>query len=133
MDKIISQLIELQQKPEPFAPGELLFWNDPHISKKMFDAHLDPNIEAASRKPETIDRSVKWLIKTLGLKTAASILDLGCGPGLYASRLARAGFHITGVDYSRRSIEYATKYASENNLNIAYRYQNYLELSDENQ
>lgn len=133
MDKIISQLIELQQNPEPFAPGELLFWNDPHISKQMLDAHLDPNIEAASRKPETIDRSVKWLIKTLGLKTAASILDLGCGPGLYASRLARAGFHITGVDYSRRSIEYATKYASENNLNIAYRYQNYLELSDENQ
>ncbi|WP_345305315.1 hypothetical protein [Candidatus Villigracilis saccharophilus] len=68
MLKIISQLIELQQNPEPFAPGELLFWNDPHISKQMLDAHLDPNIEAASRKPETIDRSVKWLIKTLGLK-----------------------------------------------------------------
>jgi len=32
MDKIISQLIELQQKPEPFTPGEALFWADPHIS-----------------------------------------------------------------------------------------------------
>ena len=62
MNNIISQLIELQQKPEPFAPGEHLFWNDPHISKQMLHAHLDPNIEAASRKPETIDRSVKWLI-----------------------------------------------------------------------
>ncbi len=132
MDQIISQLIKLQQKPEPFTPGEPLFWNDPHISKQMLDAHLDPNIEAASRKPETIDRSVKWLIKALELKTAASILDLGCGPGLYASRLARAGFHITGVDYSRRSIEYAIKYAEENNLHINYRYQNYLELADEN-
>lgn len=133
MNNIISQLIELQQKPEPFAPGEPLFWNDPHISKQMLDAHLDPNIEAASRKPETIDRSVNWFIKMLGLKTTASILDLGCGPGLYTSRLARAGFHITGMDYSRRSIDYAAKHASENNLNIAYRYQNYLELSDENQ
>jgi len=132
MEQIISQMIELQQKPEPFAPGEPLFWNDPHISKQMLDAHLDPNIEAASRKPETIDRSVKWLNKTLGLKTAASILDLGCGPGLYASRLARTGFHVTGVDYSRRSIEYAIKYAEENNLHINYRYQNYLELDDEN-
>lgn len=133
MDQIISQLIELQQKPEPFTPGEPLFWNDPHISKQMLDVHLNPDVEAASRKPETIDSSVKWLIETLGLQTHASLLDLGCGPGLYASRLARAGFHITGVDYSRRSIEYATKYASENNLNIAYRYQNYLELSDEDQ
>jgi len=56
-----------------------------------------------------------------------------CGPGLYASRFAQAGFHVTGVDYSRRSIEYASTYAKENNLNITYRYQNYLELDDENQ
>ena len=133
MDQIISQLIKLQQKPAPFTPGELLFWNDLHISKQMLDVHLNPDVEAASRKPETIDRSIKWLIETLGLQTNASLLDLGCGPGLYTSRFARAGFHITGVDYSHRSIEYATKYASENNLNIAYRYQNYLELSDENQ
>jgi len=133
MLKIISKLIELQQKPEPFTPGEPLFWNDPHISKQMLNVHLNPDVEAASRKPETIDRSVKWLIKTLELKTPASILDLGCGPGLYTSRLARAGFQITGMDYSYSSIEYATKYANENNLNIAYRYQNYLELRDEDQ
>ena len=131
MDKIISQLIELQEKPAPFTPGEPLFWNDPHISKQMLQVHLDPNEDAASRRPETIDRSVKWLIGTLGLKTGTSILDLGCGPGLYASRFARAGLQVTGVDYSKNSIEYASKYAGENNLNITYRYQNYLELDDE--
>jgi len=133
MNKIISQLIELQQKPAPFTPGEPLFWNDPHISSQLLGVHLDPDIEAASRRPETIDRSVQWLIQTLGLRTGASLLDLGCGPGLYASRFARAGFKVTGVDYSRRSIEYATKYAAENGLQITYRYQNYLELDDENQ
>jgi SAM-dependent methyltransferase len=37
------------------------------------------------------------------------------------------------VDYSHRSIDYASKYANQNNLNITYRYQNYLELNDENQ
>ena len=132
MDQIISQLIELQQKPESFTPGEPLFWNDPHISKQMLDVHLSPDTDAASRKPEIIDRSVNWMIKTLGLGPGASLLDLGCGPGLYASRFARAGFSVTGVDYSRNSIEYAGKYAKENNLNITYRYQNYLELDDEN-
>jgi SAM-dependent methyltransferase len=90
-------------------------------------------MDAASRRPETIDRSVKWLMERLGLKPGDSILDLGCGPGLYASRFARAGLQVTGVDYSRRSIEYATKFAHENELNIHYRYQNYLELEDENQ
>ena len=132
LDEIISQLIGLQQKPAPFAPGESLFWDDPHISSQMLAIHLNPDIDAASRRPETIDRSVKWLIENLGLKTGDAVLDLGCGPGLYTSRFARAGFQVTGVDYSHRSIDYATKYATENNLNIAHRYQNYLELSDEN-
>lgn len=133
LDQILSQLIELQQKPDPFTPGEPLFWDDPHISAQMLEAHPNPDIDAASRRPETIDHSVKWLIENLSLKAGDSVLDLGCGPGLYASRFALVGLQVTGVDYSHRSIEYATKYATQNNLNIAYRYQNYLELNDKNQ
>jgi SAM-dependent methyltransferase len=133
MDQIIAQLIELREKPAPFTPGEDLFWDDPHISSQMLEAHLNPDTDAASRKPESIDRSVKWMIEALGLKTGASLLDLGCGPGLYASRFAQAGFQVTGIDYSCHSIEYATQYANENNLKITYRYENYLELSDANQ
>ena len=132
MNEIISQLIELQEKPALFTPGEPLFWDDPHISIQMLEAHLNPNIEAASRLPETIDRSVRWMIEMLELGTRASILDLGCGPGLYASRFAQAGFRVTGVDYSRRSIEYASSYARANDLEIIYRYENYLELKEEN-
>ena len=133
MEHILSQLIQLQQKPAPFTPGEALFWDDPHISSQMLEAHLNPDVGAASRQPVTIDRSVKWMIETLGLKPGDSILDLGCGPGLYASRFARAGLQVTGVDYSRRSITYAKNYAEENKLDIRYHYQNYLELKDENQ
>ncbi len=132
MHPLLSNLIDLQHKPAPFTPGEALFWNDPHISAQMLKAHLDPAIEAASRKPETIDRSVAWLIDTLALKPGDALLDLGCGPGLYASRLARAGLQVTGLDYSQRSIEYARQYARDHALPIEYRYQNYLELADEN-
>ena len=132
MNQIVSQLIELQQKPVPFTPGEPLFWDDPHISAQMLDAHLDPDTDAASRRPETIDRLVNWLIENLALKAGEAVLDLGCGPGLYASRFARAGLQVTGVDYSRRSLAYATQYAKENSLEIRYRYENYLELDDEN-
>lgn len=56
MKDIIAQLIELQHKPEPFTPGEPLFWDDPHISSQMLQYHMDPKTEAASRRPETIDR-----------------------------------------------------------------------------
>lgn len=132
MDNIFAQLLQLQQRPAPFEPGEPLFWNDPHISAQMLKVHLDPNIDAASRTPETIDRSVQWTIETLALKTDYVVLDLGCGPGLYASRFARAGLQVTGVDYSHSSIDYASRYVREQNLNIQYRYQNYLELDVEN-
>ena len=124
---------QLQQKPEPFTPGEPLFWNDPHISAQMLKWHLNPENDVASRRPETIQRSVDWLVAALGLKPGDCVLDLGCGPGLYAAQLAEKGLRVTGVDYSRRSIEYATQYAAEHQIDIRYRYQDYLTLDDENQ
>lgn len=127
----LDLLHDLQQHPALFAPGEPLFWDDPHISSQMLAFHLNPDTEAASRKPETIDRIVNWLITTLGLQQGDAVLDMGCGPGLYASRLAAKGLSLTGVDYSRRSIAYARDYAREHGLDITYRYQNYLELGDE--
>ena len=39
---------------------------------------------------------------------------------------------VTGVDYSRRSIEYATLVVQQNDLDIEYRYQDYLTLQDKN-
>ena len=129
----LDQLNRLQEKPAPFTPGEPLFWDDPHISAQMLAAHLDPTNDLASRRPETIDRSVDWLVEILGLQPGAAVLDLGCGPGLYASRLARRGLHVTGVDYSRRSIDYAIQAARQDGLEITYRYQDYLALEDTDQ
>ncbi len=99
----------------------------------MLKAHLNPENDLASRRPETIQKSVDWLIASLGLQAGDSVLDLGCGPGLYSARLAEKGLRVTGVDYSRRSIDYAVEYARQNHLDIEYRYQNYLILEDENQ
>jgi len=129
----LARLQQLQQRPEPFTPGEPLFWDDPHISKGMLASHLNPNTEAASRRPAVIDRSVAWLVETLGLREGDAVVDLGCGPGLYASRLAERGLRVTGVDYSRRSIAYAKQHAEAQGLDIDCRYQDYLTLDDEGQ
>ena len=125
----IYPLKDYLKKPEPFEPGEPLFWDDPHISKQMLAVHLDPNTDLASRRSEIIEHSVSWLVETLSLKPGEAVLDLGCGPGLYATRFARHGLAVTGVDYSRRSIDYATEKAREDGLAIEYHYQNYLDLT----
>ncbi len=105
----LDKLLRLQQKPAPFTPGEQLFWNDPHIAQQMLAAHLSQNTDAASRNKETIAQTVDWLVDYLQLKIGQTVLDLGCGPGLYATRLAQQGLMVTGVDYSQNSIEYATR------------------------
>ena len=126
----LRHLNDLSAPPPPFSPGEPLFWDDPHISTMMLEAHLNPDTEAASRHPDTIGAVVTWLIDALALEPGAAWLDMGCGPGLYTSRLARRSLSVTGIDYSRRSIAYATEYATAHGLPIEYRYQNYLTLDD---
>lgn len=61
-----------------------------------------------------------------------SILDLGCGPGLYTENLAANGHIVTGMDFSANSIRYARESASRKRLNISYIQQNYLEMEEEN-
>ncbi len=48
---------------------------------------------------------------------------------LYTTRFAEAGADVTGVDFSKRSIEHATKIAAQKELDIDYVLQNYLEFS----
>jgi SAM-dependent methyltransferase len=80
-------------------------------------------LEAASRKHSDIDRSVTWL-KSI-IPAGSKILDLGCGPGLYTKRLSDAGYDVTGMDYSKRSIAYA----KEHDIRTEYIYRNYLEMN----
>ena len=126
----LSRICQLQEKPQPFESGEPLFWTDPHIARQMLASHLDPTTDGASRRPETIDRSANWIATSVGLHRGDCILDLGCGPGLYAERLAQADFQVTGVDFSQNSIDYAISQARVKKLPIQYRCQNYLELAD---
>jgi SAM-dependent methyltransferase len=129
----LSRICQLQKEPQPFEPGEPLFWTDPHIAQQMLASHLDPTVDGASRRPETIERTTSWIASSLGLRPGDCILDLGCGPGLYAERLSQAGFQVTGVDFSQNSIDYALRQAQEKKLPIQYRCQNYLELDDQAQ
>ena len=105
--------------------GQKEFWDNAYISQKLLEAHLDTSNDSASRRPETIEKTVDWLSAKLQLTDRHRLLDLGCGPGLYTSRFAQRGIQVTGIDYSRRSIEYATQQAAAQNLPIEYIYQDY--------
>lgn len=117
----------LHTRPLPFSTctAETL-WTDPHTADQMLTYHLDDTVNAASRSRAFIDRSVCWIVERFGIGVGSDILDLGCGPGFYATRLARTGAAVTGIDFSQNSLRYAEARAREESLAIRYRCADYL-------
>lgn len=106
--------------PAAYETSGLPFWDDAHISKSMLAAHLEPDADGASRKHAFMDNSANWIVSLIG-KQGGKILDLGCGPGLYAKRFADRGFCVTGVDFSSRSIAYAKEHCEGEGHAFIYR------------
>lgn len=124
----IKKLALLSEKPEIFQNNTALFWDDDHISKEMLKAHLDPYVDAASRKHGYIKRSAEWIVQRCDLKPGGEIIDLGCGPGLYSLEFAKRGYNVTGIDYSKRSIDYAKCEAAKAGFDIKYIYEDYMNM-----
>ena len=119
----------LHQQPALFsAVTTKTLWTDPHIAQQMLHYHLNPGTDLASRQPEKIDAFCQWLNTHIGVM-GKRVCDLGCGPGLYAERLAVLGADVVGVDFSPVSIAYARSRAAETGTSIIYQRKDY--LSDE--
>jgi 2-polyprenyl-3-methyl-5-hydroxy-6-metoxy-1,4-benzoquinol methylase len=124
----LEKLRSLSEKPILYEKGTAVMWDDEHISTFLLETHLSQDSDLASRKMPAIKKTVDWILRESG-KENAEILDLGCGPGLYCEILAEKGHRVTGVDISKRSIEYAMEKASAKNLEIEYINRNYLDIS----
>ena len=130
---MFNELKEINSRPKPFQSytAEELWTND-HTSKKMLEYHLNELIDISSRKTSFIERSVKWMVVRFSINNKTEIADFGCGPGLYTTRLAETGASVTGIDFSKNSIEYAKKSAASKGLNINYFVTNYLDFETKN-
>ena len=123
----IKEILKYTNKPEIYEPGNAIMWTDPYISQQLLQVHLDQQVDLASRKPETIRMTVDWILSQTAIEKL-SILDLGCGPGLYSEKLTQKGHELTGVDFSANSIAYAKEQAENKQLNIRYLNQDYTQL-----
>lgn len=121
----ISKTLE---KPPLYTKSAQAFWNDLHISGQMLKAHLDPCFEGASRKLNFMNASAAWIKELVPPSEYPTLLDIGCGPGIYAEQFAKAGYQVTGIDFSERSIAYAQSSARRLSLDIKYLYQDYLAM-----
>ncbi|MCD8169151.1 class I SAM-dependent methyltransferase [Clostridiales bacterium TF09-2AC] len=110
----------LKEKPVLYEASPVNMWDDPHISKQMLAAHLDEGFDSATRKMDFVRESAGWIASLLPPERYRRLLDLGCGPGIYAELFCHKGYEVTGVDISRRSIGFARESAGQKGLAIQY-------------
>jgi SAM-dependent methyltransferase len=125
--KMFKELEKINNRPRPFefyTASEL--WTNEYTAKQMLQYHLNESIDVSSRRAEFIDLSVDWIVSRFGVESTTTVADFGCGPGLYAKRLAEAGAQVTGIDFSENSLKYAKEVADQEGLNIDYINENYL-------
>lgn len=126
---MFKELEKINLRPRPFefyTASDL--WTDEYTSKQMLAFHLNEYVDLSSRKKEFIDRSIEWIASYFKIGEETSIADFGCGPGLYTTKLAKYGARVMGIDFSKRSIQYAKEVAAKENLLISYINENYLEF-----
>ncbi len=97
----------IDKRPGLFEKTEANIWTDPYIQLQMVREHLNPHSDGASRKQESIGKVVEFIRNHI--PAATSVLDLGCGPGLYTSILKDSGYEVTGIDFNRAAIAYAAR------------------------
>ena len=131
-DALYETLRRINERPDVYSRYTAdALWTSPDISEMMLRYHLDGEVDLASRRTEFIESSFAWISQHFSLGPDTRVVDLGCGPGLYVSRLARTGARVTGVDFSPRSIEYARERAAREGLDVDYRLGDYLALDIE--
>lgn len=129
---MFDELVNINSRPKAFefyTASDL--WTAEYTSEQMLSYHLNADVDLSSRNAKFIHGSADWIASEFAAKPGTKIADFGCGPGLYSTRLARKGAAVTGIDFSKRSIQYAQEVADKEGLGICYENQDYLKFETE--
>ncbi len=69
---------------------------------------------------ERTKKEIEFLVKELELDTSMEVLDLACGHGRHANRLAGAVYHVTGMDVNKCFLKLARKDAAKRKVRVTY-------------
>ena len=75
---------------------------------------------ARALTPQRTRREVRFVIRTLGLRPGARILDLACGHGRHSVAFAREGLDVTGQDLNRFFLESAKEAARTEGVSVHF-------------
>ena len=89
-------------------------WWETLFDEKYLNTYVD------TVTPELTKLQITFLLKRLQLKKGAEILDLACGHGRHAIELAKRGYKVTGLDFSKHFIDIAKKEAEVKGVKVNF-------------
>lgn len=107
---LVSALIAPISTENPWSDSYKIPWNDSAFSARMLREHLSQEHDLASRRDALITQQADWLKTKMFGNSPTRVLDIGCGPGLYAAKLIDGTGYYKGIDFGPASIEYALKH-----------------------
>jgi SAM-dependent methyltransferase len=116
----LIHMLNRAQPPVPWDEGDNIPWNEPGFSERMLAFHLSQENDLASRRLDKVEKAVGWIHGKLLGGERTKILDLGCGPGLYAVRFARLGHECRGIDFGPASVAYAREQAEKEGVDATF-------------
>jgi len=81
-------------------------WWDGYFDESFIDIYRD------FLTPQRTEREIEGLREMVALEQGAEVLDLACGWGRHSVALARAGFRVTGLDWSETLLARGRKRAA---------------------
>jgi SAM-dependent methyltransferase len=113
--EIVQSAIDAALRPLPAPPADEFNFD------AVFEADDYMYFYRDMLSPEVADRQVDFLVQQLCMQPPMHILDLACGFGRHANRLAARGYQVTGIDRSDDFLEMARREAAGLGLQVDYR------------
>src|SRR5690349_3396397 len=104
-DETTSQRAKLHEETRRIWEQKAAFWDERMGDGKEFQRLLiGPACE-----------------RLLNLQPGETVLEIGCGNGVFARRMARLGIHVIATDFSAQFLERARARSAEHSDRIEYR------------
>lgn len=94
------------------------------------EVYLAVSEESLPWHSRQLDPDIKCWIKTQGIDQG-DVIDVGCGTGQQAIELAKLGFRVTGIDFSRSAVAAAIRLLPSGSKNPVFRVADALELDED--
>src|SRR5690606_12961172 len=62
-----------------------------------------------------------WILQQTGTLSGKTVLDVGCGGGILAESMAKAGAQVTGIDLAEKSLTVAKLHGLESGISVDYK------------